>query len=312
MSYLNKARSRIPVRPHTVTSVKEDEKKEIEVQFKNQSMMGSVTDVNDAFATGDTSESAGKLIPDHVEVKEEKIPLFKQSIINCSLIASYPTKPIAPPKKYIPNYQKEFGQKKPRKLISIPDELKSIEDEPFPECGLAEEIKRDIQDQLEELKRDSDTDPAHQEKSNVLTDSDRLKEIETRITDLEQKFESLIELLYESQILKGPELEIKFEEYNLAQLNSRLRLHKRDDKVSQVSSQVISEDSDPSLYKQIFYETRQKQLNMSLPGKTKSSLKFNKGSVLERAVFPFEPVHSNYMSGFKRFGTFSRVGDGNK
>lgn len=334
MSHLNKPRiSRIPVRPHTVAGAQGDEspKKEIEVQFTNQSMVESVTDVNDAFATGDaveTDEGLKNPEPVNQDPVQKKIPLFKQSMINCSLIESRLTKPLTAPKKYVPNYKKELGHHPvsitkghvaPKKRISIPDELKSLGDEPFPECGLADEITEVIQKQLDELKRDTDENNVTDLKRNcdVLIDADRIKEIEARVMDLEQKFESLIELLYESQILKGPQLEIKLEEYNLEKLNSRLGAHKCDGKslqpqVKQSNSQVISDDSDPNIYKEILYESRQKKLNLSLEGKSEESLKFNKIPVLERTGPVLEPSQPKYMSIFKQIGKFSRgVGNGN-
>lgn len=311
MSQRNK--SRIPVRPHTVSGGKEEDensKKELEVQFTSQSMIESVTDLNDTFATGDTPKMPEILAVHPLpEEKEKKIPLFKQSLINCSIIDSGVNKWSVPQKKYVPNYKKELTIKPipdikknaPKKRISIPDELKSFE-EPFPECGLAEQITQEIQKQLEELKQDSDT--TNDVPTPLLTDSHRIQEIETRLSDLEQKLESLIELLYESQIIKGPELKIKLEEYNLEKLNTSLRLHKIDSKSKNQQTKIIPENSDPSVFKQIYYETREKNINLETQEKSEESLNLNKLSTLKKSGWKiFEP--RQYTNMLKPIGKFS-------
>lgn len=282
----NKPRSRIPIRPHTVTgSQNDEEKKEVEIQFTNQSMTESATDVNDAFATGD-----GQLEEIEPEIPK-KVPLFKQSMINCSLVETRKA-PVVPQKKYVPNYQKELGRLKKR--ISIPDELKSIGDESFPECGLAEKIAEDLKKQLEELKKDSE-----ENQSEIPPENNRFSDIEARLSFLEQKLETLIELLHESQIIKKREFAIKIEEYNLEKLNSQLRVHET----------IIprAKSSDPTLHQEIMYETRQKRMNMSLGDK--ESLRFNKISALERAGLVFEPQENNsrkYMSILKQIGKLNK------
>lgn len=58
--------------------------------------------------------------------------------------------------------------------------------------------------------------------AQLLGDSNRLHDIEQKLTKMEQNFDVLIDLLDEMEIVKGPDLKINLESYDIKQLNLSL------------------------------------------------------------------------------------------
>lgn len=139
-------------------------------------------------------------------------------------------------------------------------------------------------------------------------EGDRMESIEDRLTDLEHKFDILVDLLHSNCIIKGSELKIKLEEHKIEKLNSRLSMHTSSSEMMGDSSSISTvavavKSSDPTVWEEKYYEQRQKLLNMTLEKHSAESLKLNRIPIMAGPVIHKPPlIRNSYRRSRNPFG----------
>lgn len=144
---------------------------------------------------------------------------------------------------------------------------------------------------------------------------DRMESIEDRLTDLEHKFDVLVDLLHSNCIIKGSEIKIKLEEHKIEKLNSRLSMHTSSSEImgdcvsistfnaDPKAAQVAVKSSDPTVWEEKYYEQRQKWLNMTLEKHSEESLKLNRIPIMTGPVIHKPPlIRNSYRRSRNPFG----------
>lgn len=274
---------------------------------------------NEAAATTNTSPPPPPAQPPSGSKKSSetppKLPLFKQSALDS--ISVRPTSRKSTDRKYVPNYTnqmpprgsttkpatRKYGsytatkesknqshKKTEKRLIPLTDELKSKTELRLQKTdSLMQLITEEIQRQLKTL---DENDEATTYLVQLLNDSPKLDNIESRIGKLEGKFDALVKLLHELRVIKDPQLKIKLEEYDLEKLNSKLSMHLSmrselsgqtyDNAESSIGAEgrscsevSVSEEknSDVNIHQQSYYSTQQKLVNLQTA--SQDTLKLN-------------------------------------
>lgn len=229
--------------------------------------------------------------PPQVQTQEKptKLPPYKKSALNSIDSTSKNQKPTE--RKYIPTYNIQKSRTSPvkptvhkygtcgatsrdskthhqlkmgeKKIIPLTDELKSSTNLRLEQTdSLMQTITEEIQRQLKNL---DDNDEATSYLIQLLNDSPKMENVEARIGQLEGKFDTLVNLLHELRMIKGPQLKIKLEEYDLEKLNSKLSLHpsmQSPKESSAVASCTHGQCSDLNLHQENYYALKQKMKNL--------------------------------------------------
>lgn len=264
---------------------------------------GDEKEVDQPVKTNKQTNKQDEVVEKKLTEPQPKFLLYKQSALDSVSVQ----KGRKNDRKYVPDYSsrttstnkaatRKYGtytvresksthqKKNDKKLIPLADELKSETELRLHKTeSLMQMISEEIKRQLKNLdKEDESTSYLIQ----LLNDSPKMATFETRIGKLEGKFDALVHLLHELEVIKGPQLKIELEEYDLKKLNSKLSMHpsmKSSNTTSESYSDVkeipshttesVETSSDVNIYQESYFSMQQKKTN--LQAASEDTLKVN-------------------------------------